>query len=52
MLAHIQEVMEDADMYSWKCVRSYHMAWLHQIEQGRAVWGKEAKQIKLRRALV
>ena len=50
MLAHIQEVMEDADMYSWKCVRSYHMAyWLHQIEQGRA---EEAKKIKLSRALV
>ena len=52
MLAHLQEVMEDADVYSGKCVRSYHVAWLQQIEQGRVSLGKEARQINLRIPLV
>ena len=52
MLAHLQEVMEDADVYGWKCVRSYPLAWLQQIEQSQAAWGYENRKIKLRRALV
>ena len=27
MLAYLQEVMEDADVYGWECVRSYRLAW-------------------------
>ena len=36
MLWHLQELMEDAEAYSWTCIRSYHAAWLQQLEQGRA----------------
>ena len=43
MLAHLHEVMEDAGVNGWKCVRGYHSAWLQQIEPGRAVWGDEER---------
>ena len=28
MFTHLQEVMEDTDVYGWRCVRIYHAAWL------------------------
>ena len=52
MLTQLQEIMEDTDIYGWKCVRSYHVGWMQHIEQGRATWGEEGKKIKLRRFLV
>ena len=52
MLQHMQELMEDAEVYGWRVVTDYHAAWLLQIEQGRAAWGDENKKIKLRRLQV
>ena len=34
MLAHLQELMEDREAYGWSVVLSYHVAWLHHLEQG------------------
>ena len=34
MLSHLQEIMEDREMYGWQVVRAYHAAWLRHIEQG------------------
>ena len=52
MLAQLQEVMEDADVYGWKCVKGYHPVWRQHIGQGRAAWEDEERKIKLRRVLV
>ena len=52
LLQHLQELMEDAEIYSWRAVRDYHVAWLLNIEQGRASWKDTDKKNKLRRTLV
>ena len=31
MLQHLQELIEDAEVYGWRVVRDYRAAWLHQI---------------------
>ena len=48
MLHHLQDLMEDCEVYWWRVTRDFHAAWLQQMEQGRAVWGED----KLRRLLV
>ena len=35
MLQHLDELICDVDLYSWKCIHAYHGVWLNQIEQGR-----------------
>ena len=52
MLQHLQELVEDSEVYGWSVVRDYHAAWIQQIEQGQAVLGDEHKKIKMRRLLV
>ena len=52
MLVHLQQLMEDVEVYEWKIVREYHAAWLQLLEQGRAAWGDAAKKDKLQRLLV
>ena len=49
---HLQELMDDAEIYSWRAVRDYHTAWLQNIEQGRTSWKDTDKKAKLRRTLV
>ena len=51
MLGHLQELMEDSEVYGWKAVRAYHAAWLQFFEQGWVSWGDE-KKLKLGRPLV
>ena len=34
MLRHLQEVVKDSEAYSLESVKSYHVAWLEQLEQG------------------
>ena len=36
LLQHVQELVEDAEIYSWRAVYDYHTAWLQQLEQGSA----------------
>ena len=52
MFTHLQEMMEDGEVYRWPVVLSYHAAWLQHLEQGWATWEDEATTLKLRRALV
>ena len=33
---HRQELIEDAEVYGWKCIRFYHTAWLRQLEHSQA----------------
>ena len=37
MLEHLQELMEDVEVYGWRTVRENHAAWLQLMEQGWAV---------------
>ena len=34
MYNHLQELMEDVEVYGWKVVKDYHAAWLQLMEQG------------------
>ena len=52
MLAHLQELMVDGEMYRWQVILNYHAAWLQHIKQGRATWGNEPTKLKLRRPIV
>ena len=45
--SHLQELMEDVEVYGWKVVKDYHAAWLQFMEQGRAAWCDTAKKEKL-----
>ena len=52
MVAHLQDLMEDGEMYWWLALRAYHAAWLQYMEQGRAAWGDEETKLKLQWRLV
>ena len=52
MVQHLQELMWDAELYSWEPTRSLHAVWLQQLEQGRVTLADEDAKVKLRRALV
>ena len=52
MSAHLKEIMEDGETFTWPMVRAYHAVWLQHIEQGRTTWGDETTHLKLHRALV
>ena len=43
--------MEDVDIYGWEKVKSYHAAWMNQLEQRNERMDDDAK-LKLKRALV
>ena len=34
MATHLEELMSDAELYSWERVRAHHRVWLNQLEQG------------------
>ena len=48
MYVHLQELMEDIEVYVWRVVKEYHAAWLQLMKQGRAAWGDASKKEKLR----
>ena len=52
MMLHLQEMMEEVELYGWRVVREFHAAWLHLIEQGRTAWGETSKKEKLCHQLV
>ena len=52
MATHLEELMEDGEIFRWPVVRAYHAAWLQHLEQGRATWADEGIKLKLRRALI
>ena len=35
MAAHPKDLMSDAQLYGWECVRAFHGVWLNQLKQGR-----------------
>ena len=48
MLAHLQELIEDGERYSWSAIMAHHATWVQHIEQSLAAWGDE-ENMKLRR---
>ena len=52
MLSHLQELIEDGDVYGCSMVLAYLTAWLQQLELGQAMWDDEVTKLKLRHALV
>ena len=52
MSQHLEELMDDTDLYGWIRVWSFHAAWLNQIELGRSSWGDIDHQLWLHRNLV
>ena len=40
MSHHLEDLMDDSDMYGWTKVQSFHAAWLNQIEQSTSSWSK------------
>ena len=38
MVLHLEELMEDVDIYGWEKVKAFHAAWLNQMEQRRCDW--------------
>ena len=44
MLQHLQELLEDTEVYGWRVVRGYHAVSLQQIEQGQAARRMKAKR--------
>ena len=52
MLSHLQQLMEDSDVYGWKVTRDFHATWVQKMEQGRAAWGETGKKEKFKRLLV
>ena len=48
MYNHLQELMENIEVYGWKVVKDYHAVWLQLLEQGGAAWSDTAKKRKLR----
>ena len=45
---HLQELMEDVEVYVWRVVKKYDAASFQPMEQGRAAWGDASKKEKLR----
>ena len=38
MLAHLTELMADAELYGWEAIRAFHVVWLHQMKQKWVTW--------------
>ena len=38
MLLHLEELMENPDLYGWGKVQAFHTTWLNQLEQNRCMW--------------
>ena len=51
MYNHLQEILQDVEVYGWKVVKDYHAAWLQLMEHGQAAWGDAAKKEKLQQLL-
>ena len=47
MSHHLEELMEDTDLYRWKRVRAYHAAGLNQLEQYRSSWSDTDHKLRL-----
>ena len=52
MSQHLEDLMEDSDLYGWTKVWLFHSAWLNQIQQGRSFWGDTDSKVRLLRNLV
>ena len=52
MATHLDELMQDSELYGWQKVRAFHSVWLNQIEQGRASQLEHYTKLSFRRALV
>jgi len=48
MLTHLQELMEDATLFSWRSVRNYHGVLLTELERRRLRWTDCSKIQRLR----
>ena len=47
MLRQLRDLLQDVDVYRWRVVREYHVAWLQLLEQGRATWKDEGERTEL-----
>ena len=52
MLRHLQALLQDVDVYGWRVVREYHVAWQQFVEQGRAMWNDEGERTELQCLMV
>ena len=52
MLRHLRALLQEVDVYRWRVVREYHVAWLQLLEQGQAMWKDEGERTELRRLMV
>ena len=52
MVLHLEEIMEDTNVYGWDKVQAFHAAWMNQMEQCRCKWADDQNHLKMRRALV
>ena len=49
--SHLKELMSDAKLYGWECTRTFHGAWLNQLEQVKRIWMDDEK-FRFRQAFV
>ena len=47
MATHLEELVEDGEIFRWLVVRAYHAAWLQHLELGRATWADDSIRLKL-----
>ena len=52
MSQHLEELMDNTDLYGWTRVQSFYAAWLNQIEQGRSSLGDTDHKLQLHKNLV
>ena len=38
MVLHLEDLMEDMQVYGWANVRKFHATWMNQMEQRRCEW--------------
>ena len=41
MMQHLQDIMGDAELYTWEPIWAFHAVWLQQLEQGHVTWADE-----------
>ena len=41
MVAHLKDLMSDAQLYGWDRARTFHGVWLNQVEQRHCTWMDE-----------
>ena len=52
-MTHIlQELIVDAELYSWKSFHSYHAVWLQQIKNGQVKWGNAEAKLQFCLAII